>query len=356
MSTIVVINGQTPLDPGGYQDGVTLKNLGPGTIYVDSAPVTNGAGFPIGQGTSMQRDAKRPLFANGDGGQLLMSENTGAIFDAGAVAEQLTQSGLASNIAGEILDSGLANAVAERISIEGAPPINKMVLIASGSTNSTATFSGFGAYNSVYVLWRGAPAVGVAGRRVTLDYGSVSDTGGKMAEAKHFEWLHPSRRGRVKIPIDTLVDEMTIATDGPTIYYEVYGLTDVLNSPEYWYFPVITSGGAGDIENLTNPSGTTDNNGVGDVYRVTGTDTSTRVLRIPHGNGLHRLQIAQQPSTSNSQYNIQLMSHNLDVVNKLTMSGGTFGSIDVVLPAAPLQVEYDLSAGSSFVISLTPLP
>lgn len=111
MASRLGITGPVAIYPAGLQSACTLKNVGDNDIYVDSQSIPVGipAGFPLGKGSSMVWDAERPLFASSPlGSELLISENSGNLFDAQAIAAEIT----AGNLAQEI---------AQQVSLYGAP-------------------------------------------------------------------------------------------------------------------------------------------------------------------------------------------------------------------------------------------
>lgn len=121
MTSTVPITGRTVIYPAGQQSGLTLKNVGTETIYLDSQSNVNAGGWPLGIGSSISWDPNRPLFAYAvNNGQLLISENAGNLFDAQAVA------------AG-ILDGGLAAQIADSLSLKGVPIVTRQEFIATGT-------------------------------------------------------------------------------------------------------------------------------------------------------------------------------------------------------------------------------
>ena len=151
MTSTVPVAGRTVIYPAGQQSGLTLKNVGTETIYLDSQSNVNAGGWPLGIGSSISWDPNRPLFAYAvNNGQLLISENAGNLFDAQAVA------------AG-ILDGGLASQIANSISLKGVPIVTRQTILKSGTLAPNASSGNIpldDIYGSVQVLIaRGTPGV-----------------------------------------------------------------------------------------------------------------------------------------------------------------------------------------------------
>ena len=116
MTSTVAIAGRTAIYPSGLQSALTLKNVGAETVYLDSKANVNMGGFPLGVNSSIVWDANRPLYAYADNGQLLVSENSGNLFDAQAVAAEIIAGGLAGDIAAQIAINGVPQ-IAKRIDL-----------------------------------------------------------------------------------------------------------------------------------------------------------------------------------------------------------------------------------------------
>lgn len=135
MTSTIGVDNVVPVYPSGNQAALMLKNVGTVTLYLGSTAAVNATGYPLGVGSSIIWDAGRPLYAYAVNGLLLVSENTGALFDAQAVAS-------------EIIAAGLAQDIADKIAIGGAPPINKYTLLATYSDTLPVYPTAFSQYFS----------------------------------------------------------------------------------------------------------------------------------------------------------------------------------------------------------------
>lgn len=111
---------------------VTVYNSGSKTVFLDSQdPVSNpSAGQPLSAGSSIGWDSKQALYAITAAGEtttITVTNNSGNIFDAGAIATQ-------------IIDQGLAQDIANAISITGAPPIDQFTNILRQTFTGAAGF------------------------------------------------------------------------------------------------------------------------------------------------------------------------------------------------------------------------
>lgn len=173
---IVAVTGTVcEIFPTGQDSAQIIVNVGQNVVYVDSRNSVNAASTPLNPGANTVWDAGRPLYAISPGGSSLnIGSNSGAISDpstlAGQIAIDLTASGLAADIATEmvasplagniasqtavnlvasaldtniatktaaqIVASGLAtniaNLAAAQIAVSGAPPINKSSVLTPG--------------------------------------------------------------------------------------------------------------------------------------------------------------------------------------------------------------------------------
>lgn len=110
-------------NPNGYGDDVTITNTGTATAYLDSdQPDSTTSGQPLSAGSSLTWSKDQPLWTVAPvATTLVVSENTGAIFDAGAIASQ-------------ILAQGLADQIAAAINVVGVPAIESATVIVNQST------------------------------------------------------------------------------------------------------------------------------------------------------------------------------------------------------------------------------
>ncbi|HEY6018769.1 MAG TPA: hypothetical protein VIY48_02435 [Candidatus Paceibacterota bacterium] len=95
--------------PDGVQDTLTIYNTSATDIlYLNEHPDYNG--FALGAGSTMTWDAKRALYMYAPSGKTIVAsviDNGGSIFPAGAIASQILQQGLATQIANAITLNGV---------------------------------------------------------------------------------------------------------------------------------------------------------------------------------------------------------------------------------------------------------
>jgi hypothetical protein len=117
-------------NPGGFGDDVTVLNTGSATAYLtDQAPDSTTDGQPLSAGSSLTWTKGQPLWVIGPSSTtLVVSENTGPIFDAGAIAAQ-------------ILAQGLAGQIATAINVIGVPAIESATVLEDFSAVTPAGFS-----------------------------------------------------------------------------------------------------------------------------------------------------------------------------------------------------------------------
>jgi hypothetical protein len=113
--------GRALLRPGQIKDTFTIYNIGTTTVYLntDNQPTGSADGAPLSPGSVVPWQGGKSLYATcATTGQIFVSDNPQVPFDAGAIAAQ-------------ILDQGLAQDIADAIKITGTPPIDTNVLINS---------------------------------------------------------------------------------------------------------------------------------------------------------------------------------------------------------------------------------
>jgi hypothetical protein len=117
-------------NPNGFGDDVTVLNTGSATAYLtDQAPDSTTDGQPLSAGSSLTWTKGQPLWVIGPSSTtLVVSENTGPIFDAGAIAAQ-------------ILAQGLAGQIATAINVIGVPAIESATVLEQFSVVTPAGFS-----------------------------------------------------------------------------------------------------------------------------------------------------------------------------------------------------------------------
>lgn len=96
-------------NPGGWQWDASITNTGAATAYLDTEQqATPTTGVPLSAGSTVIWQAGRPLWVTAPAAtSLTITENSGAIFDAGAVASQILSQGLAGDIAQQINGLGV---------------------------------------------------------------------------------------------------------------------------------------------------------------------------------------------------------------------------------------------------------
>lgn len=103
----------TVFERGDLNSGVTVKNTGTVAVFLVQSPNAGQEyGYALSPGSSVVWQAGTPLFVSGTGGTVFITSNTGSLFDSDALANA-------------IIRGGLADEIAQRISVEGAPPIRK---------------------------------------------------------------------------------------------------------------------------------------------------------------------------------------------------------------------------------------
>lgn len=144
-------------NPNGYGDDVTITNTGTATAYLDSdQPDSTTSGQPLSAGSSLTWAKDQPLWTVAPvATTLVVSENTGAIFDAGAIASQ-------------ILAQGLAAQIAAAINVVGVPAIESATVLMNFSVVTPAFANpGFGGivdcsrYQSLRAYFSETYAIGV---------------------------------------------------------------------------------------------------------------------------------------------------------------------------------------------------
>lgn len=106
----------TVFERGDLNSGVTVKNTGTVAVYLVQSPNAGQEyGYALSPGSSVVWQAGTPLFVSGTGGTVFITSNTGSLFDSDALATA-------------IIRGGLADEIARRISVEGAPPIRKSLV------------------------------------------------------------------------------------------------------------------------------------------------------------------------------------------------------------------------------------
>lgn len=211
------ITGPTPINPTALQAAVTVRNLGTETLYLSSSPITSASsGFPLGSGSSMVWDAGRPLYAYATNGAMGVSDNSGNLFDASAVAS-------------ELLASGLAGQIASQIAISGAPPLPLHDVLFSGVVTAGVPVQlDVSKYSSLIVVATTNIASLESARGVFYRSGVTN------YEDSYALVLAPGQDGLWELPVttDRFYLKVDGATNAPLISWAIFGQT---NSRAYRY-------------------------------------------------------------------------------------------------------------------------
>lgn len=154
--------------PARPYPAITIYNTGAATVYLgDDPPLNPTDGIPLSAGSVIPWDADQALYAVCPTSTTIStSSNTGVPFDAGAVAAQ-------------ILDQGLATDIANAISITGAPPIdtNKLLVTLQNLINGTGPSSALIDVSSYQSINIAATALADPSINVRVDVNWCDSTG-----------------------------------------------------------------------------------------------------------------------------------------------------------------------------------
>lgn len=332
--------------PNRKNPAVTIYNSGSATVYLDNQdPVGQASsGQPLSAGSSIGWDEGRALYATTDIGQIssvVVTENGGNIFDAGAIAAQ-------------ILAQGLAQQIAANIAISGAPPIDKFTQVASTTFNGgTSVILDASSYQSLTVtLDQGVPprvAVDVivrwtdtAGNEYAADtftFGSADNT---LATPQHVAEL-PVRGPRAVVEFNPQ------AGSGGGFAAKIYGSYKALTRIKF------NSEGTGSTDGSFSTTG-----GAGGVQGWNGTiPVSTTWLWQPDViAGPARLSLRFSAVTSFTLSIRNPLLTNL-VYESEQASATTLNETrhyDFAIPPAPLEIGLTSGAGSTIVFRATLVP
>lgn len=178
MTDIPVNTQGVAVYPGGYQSALMLLNNDVSTTaYVGESQVTclPGQGFPLPARATLSWDAGRPLYLSCASGTVTVSvtPNQGSLYSP-------------ADIASQILQQGLAGAIASAINVAGVPAIDKptvLLNLAAGMTSGTSYTSptiNCTGYQSLFLDWTDTPVgsyVGTDFRELTFSwYGDAALT------------------------------------------------------------------------------------------------------------------------------------------------------------------------------------
>ena len=345
MTSTVAIAGRTVIYPSGLQSALTLKNVGAETVYLDSQANVNTGGFPLGVNSSMVWDANRPLYAYAGNGQLLVSENSGNLFDAQAVAA-------------EIIAGGLAGDIAAQIALNGAPPIDKMTLLAAtpllGANVGNLWQGDATNYNSLFVILFPSSSNSAGTADVYINHHATYNGSQKLVYtdfASFYGWS-VSKAQIFVAPIrgDWAQAFLTnSATLGGSSYAFVFGSTKSYANVFYEQDEIMFPSVAGSLALLAGQAP------IGGLYSVTGTTTATQRCAVPHRTGRHKLQITGlTTSGTTSTFRMIDARTGLACSDVLSIVSATYGSMDVVIQPSRTIIEYKIAAGTAFNVALIP--
>ena len=345
MTSTVAIAGRTVIYPSGLQSALTLKNVGAETVYLDSQANVNTGGFPLGVNSSIVWDANRPLYAYAGNGQLLVSENSGNLFDAQAVAA-------------EIIAGGLAGDIAAQIALNGAPPIDKMTLLAAipllGANVGNLWQGDATNYNSLFVILFPSSSNSAGTADVYINHYATYNGSQKLVYtdfASFYGWS-VSKAQIFVAPVrgDWAQAFLTnSATLGGSSYAFVFGSTKPYANVFYEQDEIMFPSVAGSLALLAGQAP------IGGLYSVTGTTTATQRCAVPHRTGRHKLQITGLTSNATaSTFRMIDARTGLACSDVLSIVNATFGSMDVVIQPSRTIIEYKIAAGTAFNIALIP--
>ena len=345
MTSTVAIAGRTAIYPSGLQSALTLKNVGAETVYLDSQANVNMGGFPLGVNSSIVWDANRPLFAYANNGQLLVSENSGNLFDAQAVAA-------------EIIAGGLAGDIAAQIAISGAPPIDKMTLLAATplrSANVGNLWRGNATnYNSLFVILFSSSSNSAGTADLYISHHATYNGSQKLVytDFASFSGWSVFTSQIFVAPIrgdwaDVFLENSS--TLGGSSFAFVFGstksYTNVFYEQDEALFPTV----AGSLALLAGQAP------IGGLFSVTGTTTATQRCGVPHRTGRHKLQITGL-TTSGTASTFRMIDARTGLAcsDVLSIVSATHGSMDVVIQPSRTIIEYKIAAGTAFNLALIP--
>lgn len=337
MSNQFAVNGPTPIYPAALQTAITIKNTGTETVYLSPSPIPSlGVGLALGVGSSIIWDAKNPLYAYATAGILTIVENSGNLFDAQAIAV-------------EILAGGLAQDIANSISITGAPTIVRYDNIASGSITS----------GSAMVVIPLQPTYSAI--RLTLQAGSTISRTSFMAMNVSMGSSAMDLYAVSDVNLESIYTFQVTGTDlylapawvgAGSLRYWVEGIVTPTppQSPIMLFNGDNTLSGAATISDLRIQP----NNGV--TFKLTGIASASGRIWIPINSGRTHVsfKVTGGSAGASLQFNVPLGGayNTVDIINT---TGGNNIQKDIVLPAIPLDIYYSFGTGATTAeISIQP--
>jgi hypothetical protein len=211
--------GTALLKPGQTRTAFTIYNTGSSTVYLntDNQPLDPTDGAPLSAGSVVPWDTDLSLYAAcPTQGEIFVSDNSQVPFDAGAIAAQ-------------ILDQGLAGEIAAAIAISGAPPIDKYTqLLDSGNTGTSFTAPNLDttSYQSLFIhVSNGFPTKLAPGKFNVSWYSTGAQPGfptvALIAQDEFFIGTGPITD--VTLPVRGAICVITVAGTSGSCSFQVYG-------------------------------------------------------------------------------------------------------------------------------------
>lgn len=258
------------------------------------------------------------------------------------------------------MTGGVTAQIAGDIAISGAPPIDKLTVLVSGTTVSASNtlLSGVNltGFNSIWVV---AEMTGPAlpPGYASTDFSFATDTGaGTLFDSTDHASVGGTNAGATAVigfPVHGtrgFLDQTGDNAIPRSLKYKVMGSTKLISEIQYLYSDYRGPELAGSMQPLGY-------GGDDEIALLSGLGLALDTVVIPHRSGLHRLQITNLSSQAgNAIFRIRDIDSGVAISSALIITSATYGSIDVVLPRRPCEVSFDLVAGqTSFTLSLLPM-
>lgn len=344
-------------NPNGYGDDVTILNTGTATAYIDSDQQdSTTSGQPLSAGSSLTWTKGQPLWTVAPTPTtLVVSDNSGPIFDAGAIAAQ-------------ILAQGLAAQIASAINVVGVPAIESATVLLNYSQVTTAGQS---------TIPLGAPLDVSRYQSLRIYCSDTYIIGGAYPPPRPYEitW-YADALGTIPVGADAFNTPtgtngivpaasavISVPCRGP--YFSIAG-PSITVGPSTVGIVVIGSyrpaqdlkwskladgfsGSSGVV--LLSPSATGDQGGTFSISANLPVGTSTDYPILPGGDCLSMLAIGV--STGNVNYEIRDTYSNRFVYRRVIPAGAAQSFVDrIVLPNSPISVGVTV-AGSTTNVNWT---
>jgi hypothetical protein len=212
-------NGAGIVTPNRKHPAFTIFNTGKTTVFLDDEdPLGDpSSGLPLTPGSSIPWDADKALYATcPTKGYLTTTGNSGVPFDAGAVAAQ-------------ILDQGLATDIASAIYVTGSPPVDKFTQILDTNTisgNYTTPAIDASSYASLCIhISNGFPTRMVPGHFTVWWYSSGADPAyptQKVIAVDEF-YIGTGVSTEVRLPVRGALAYIQVQSTSGSCSFEIYG-------------------------------------------------------------------------------------------------------------------------------------